>query len=347
MGIAGAAALMSMVLGLPANAERLFHLSSTTTLPGKAPRWDYLSIDAIRSYLFIGRRQAGVTVMSLRHRKVVAHIARSEGANMATLVPEFDRGYTTNGDGSTTVFTLSTLKTLKRMKLGDNADAAYYDPHTKVLAFMRGDSQAITFVDARTAKIVGELKTKSEELEAAVADGKGSLFIAERDLDAVLKVDVATRAVVAEWPVADCHQPTGMAMDKTSGRLFVGCRGDKPVLAVMDAASGQNVVQMPIGSGNDGVIYDDSQHRIFTSNGLAGNLVIYGQDDPDHYHLSQAVTTRPMARTLAFDAKANALYLVTAQGAVDPQKPVNEEVGPFYPNTYFDNSFTVLKYTQK
>lgn len=345
--IVGAAALLSLTLGLSAGADPLFRLTSVVTLPGKAPHWDYLSLDASRSNLFIGRRGAGVTVFSLLDKKVVGHIDHSEGANMATLIPEFDRGYTTNEDGTATVFRMSSLKTLDRIKLGNDADAAYYEPATKTLAFMRGDSHAITFVDARTAKVVGEMTTKSEELEAAAADGKGNLFVAERDLNAVLKVDARTRSVVAEWPVEGCEHPTGIALDAPDQRLFVGCRGDKPVLAVIDVTSGKTVVTLPIGHGNDGLAYDEVGRRVFTSNGLDSNLVIYHQDDADHYHLAQAVTTRPMARTMVFDNATATVYTVTAQGAVDPAKPVNEEAGPFYPNTYFDDTFTLLAFSQQ
>lgn len=168
------AALFLLLLGSsPVSADPLFRLVSTTALPGKAPRWDYLSLDAKRAYLFVGRRQAGVTIINLHNHKIVGHIDRSEGANSATLVPEFDRGYTTNGDGSTTVFQLSSFKTLDRIKLGDDADAGYYDPVTKIVAFMRGDSHAITFVEAKTGKIAGELNTTSDSLEASAPDGKG------------------------------------------------------------------------------------------------------------------------------------------------------------------------------
>lgn len=154
-----------------------------------------------------------------------------------------------------------------------------------------------------------------------------------------------TRSVAAEWPMSDCGQPTGLAFDPISQRLFIGCRGEKPVLAIVDVNTGKTVTTLPIGRGNDGVVFDGVNRRIFTSNGIDGNLVIYKQDDPDHYHLAQAVTTRPMARTLAYDKATDSVYTVTAQGAVDPQKPVNDEVGPFYPNTYFDDTFTLLQFS--
>src|SRR5260370_7273488 len=58
--------------------------------------------------------------------------------------PEFDRGYTTNEDGSTTAFRLSSLKTLKRINLAETADSAVYEPVTKPVAFTFGDTKQIS-----------------------------------------------------------------------------------------------------------------------------------------------------------------------------------------------------------
>lgn len=344
LGPAMAGLAILAAVAVSARADPFYRLESAITLKGASPAWDYLAFDPTRSYLFIDRRAAGVTVFDVAAGQVVGQIAQSEGANATTLIPEFDRGYTTNGDGSTTSFELSSLKTIARTALGKSADAAFYDSKTKQLAFMMGDEKQITLVDARTGLVSGRIATQSESLEAAAADGRGGLFVAERDRDAVLKVDMVGRRIVAEWKTAPCRQPTGLAFDRADRRIFVGCRGAKPVLAVLNADTGKLVAVLKIGRGNDGVVYDPEGRRVFTSNGLDANLVIFDQQGPDAYGLSQAVTTRPIARTMAFDPKSKKVYLVTAEGVVDPAKPVNTEAGPFYPNHYFPDTFTLLTY---
>jgi len=330
-----------------AATSRVYHLESSTTLKGANPHWDYLALDAARGWLFINRRADGVTVFDTRAGKVVGEIAQSAGANATALIPEFDRGYTTNGDGSTTVFTVSTLATTTRIKLGDSADAGFYEPKTKQIAFMMGDEHRITFLDVVTNQVTARLPTQSEQLEAAAPDGAGGLFVAERDRDAILRIDAVGHRVVGEWTIAGCRQPTGLAFDRADQRLFIGCRGATPVLAVLRTDTGATIITLPIGRGNDGVIYDAESRRVFTSNGIDANLVVFDQNDPDHYIMSQAVTTRPIARTLAFDPGTKKLYTVTAEGMVDPSKPVNEEAGPFYPNSYFTDTFTVLTYAPR
>jgi DNA-binding beta-propeller fold protein YncE len=171
--------------------------------------------------------------------------------------------------------------------------------------------------------------------------------MALRDRNAVVKIDVANRKVIEEWKTAPCEQPTGIAYDAAHKRIFVGCRGSNPVLAVMDAESGKVIKTLEIGRGNDGVIYDDSTHRIFTSNGVDANLVIYDQADADNYKLVEATTTRPYARTMAFDPKTKKIYMVTAEGTADPVQKINKAVAPFYPNHYHPDTFTVLTYAPK
>jgi len=341
------ASLGLAAIGAAAQAQQFYHLESAVTLKGAAPDWDYVTLDPARGYLFIGRRGDGVTVFDVSTQKIVRNIDRSEDANATVLVPEFDRGYTINGDGTTTIFQLSTLKSIDRIKVGEDADSAFYDPATRQLAFTMGDSKKVAFVDAKTGKILGELPMDSKKLDGAAPDGEGNLFMALRDRNLIARIDAVQRKVTAQWNTAPCEEPTGIAFDKADKRLFVGCRGRNPVLAVLDSESGRVVTTLEIGRGNDGVIYDSATHRIYASNGVDANLVIYDQVNADAYKLAEATTTRPYARTMAVDPKTEKIYLVTAEGTADPAKKINKAVAPFYPNRYFPDTFTVLTYSPR
>ncbi len=329
-----------------AQSKHFYRLESATTIPGASPSWDYLAKDPARPYLFIGRRAGGMMVYDTDAQKVVQFIENSKNAGAIVLLPEFDRGYTANEDGATTIFQLSTLKTLDRVKFGEDADGVFYEPVTRQLVFTQGDSKALVFMDAETGKIVGKVAAKSQKLDGTVGDGAGFVFTAERDRNVLLRVDAKTRKVLAEWKT-ECDEPTGLAADSANHRLFIGCRGKNPVLVVMNAETGKIVAKLEIGRENDGVVFDPETRKIYTSNGIDGNIVIFDQKDADNYALDQAFTTRPIARTMALDTKTKAIYTVTAEGTVDPAKKVNRAVGPFYPNVYFDDTFTILKYVPK
>ena len=330
----------------PADAP-VFKLASQLVLPGAVGGWDYLSYEPSRGYLFVGRRAAGVSVVDTKANRIVSNITNSAGANMALLVPQFDRGFTANEDGSTTVFQLSTLKTLNRIKLGQAMDSAFYEPETKQVAFTLGDTKELVFLDPATSRITARVPMPSTELEASAAPGDGTIWVNERDVNRIAEVDAHSHRLLGEHDLPGCTMPTGIAADVVDKRLFVGCRGDKPVLAIVDAASGRELATLPIGRGNDGVVYDSAAHRIFTSNGIDGNIVAIDQLGPDSYKFAAAFTTRPIARTLAYDPAGRRLFTVTAQGMVDPDKKRNFGPGPFYPNVYFDNTLTLLTYDEQ
>lgn len=323
---------------------RFFRLRSAVTLPGKSPDWDYLAYDAARGRLFIARRKDGLWVFDTRSQRLVTRIAMTRDAGATLLVPSLNRGFTTNEDGSTTVFNLATLAPIRRMKFADDADSASFEPSTGRIAFVSSDSHLVTFVDARGLNVVGHAALQAQKLDGSEADGAGAILLNERDRNTVVRIDARTFKVTAEWALPGCSQPTGMAVDIPDHRAFIGCRGDKPVLAVLDTETGKEVATLALGHGNDGVVYDAARRRIITTNGIEGNIVVYRQDSADSYRIEQAITTRPMARTIAYDPARQRIFTVTAQGVVNPREPVNTGPSAFYPNAYYDGTFEVLTY---
>jgi len=329
------------VASIPAG---FYRLQSAVKLPGAHPDWDYLAYDGAHHHLFIARRAAGLWVYDTATNKLIRKIANTAGAGAATLIPQLNRGFSANEDGSTTVFNLTTLAPIKRVKFAEDADAGSYDAVTGKVAFVSADSQKVTFVDARTLAVGASVAVPAKKADASAADGMGGLLLNERDKNMVAHIDIASAKITAEWPTTGCAQPTGMAVDTAHHRAFIGCRSNAPVLDVMNTETGQIVATLPLGRGNDGVVYDAARARVITTNGIEANIVIFHQDDADHYHLEQAVTTRPNARTMAYDSANGRIFTVTAEGVVNPAEKVNTGPSAFYPNAYFDDSFLVLSY---
>lgn len=332
----------------PVVAGPFYRLESSLIIKSPTlPNWDYLSLDADRSLLYIARREDGVLIYDTVACKITGTLENTRGGNATTLVPAFDRGFVTNLDGSVTVFQLSTRKTLERLKFGEDADNAFYDPVTQQLLVTMGDSKQVAFLDARNGKLKGVLKIDSEKLEGTAADAHGNFFMALRDRDKVIRIDARTRKVTAEWSLPGYTLPNGLAYDAVHERIFVSTRGENPSLLVLEASSGKIVAHPAIGRGNDLVIFDAESKKIYTSNGFDGTLVIIDQINADTYKLSEATTTRPYARTMAVDFKTKQVYLVTAEGTVDPSKAWKSSIAPFYPNTYFPDTFTLLTYSRR
>ena len=330
-----------------AEPQRFYRLESALTIPSAtAPNWDYLAFDSERHQLYIARRDDGILIYDTVAKQLKGVIADSVGGNATTLVPDLDRGIVTNEDGSLTIFQLSTQKTLSRQSVGKSADNSFYDFVTQQLLVTMGDEGLVSFVDARSGKLNGTLHLDSESIEGSVADGEGNFFVALRDRDKVVKINARTRTLVAEFKPENCSMPNSLAFDLANHRLLVGCRGEHPILAVLDVG-GKTLSGTPIGRGNDSIVFDPATRRVYTANGLDATLVILDQVDADSYQLSEAPTTRPYARTMALDPQSLKVYLVCAEGTVDPGRKRKTKVASFYPNRYFMNTFTLLTYSRQ
>jgi DNA-binding beta-propeller fold protein YncE len=328
-------------------AQSFYRLESAVTLKGTACDCSYVAFDPARGYLLIGRRAVGVSVFDVHAQKVVWKLDLCADANAVTLVPEFDRGYTTNSDGTTTVFRLSTFRSIARIQFGTDADSASYEPVTGQLAFTMGGSRKIVFVDARTARPIGELKMDSSKLDDAVPDGEGRLFVTLRDRCCVAVIDAANHRLDGLWPIAPGEEPTRIAFDGSAKRLFVGCRGEHPVLAVLDAGSGRLITTLEIGQGNAAVAYDAATRRIYTCNEVAANLVIYDQVDADNYQLAEVTPTRQHVRATALDPVTKKVYLVAEERPIDRTGRIDTAGATPYPGSRLADTFTVLTYAPK
>jgi len=339
--------VMSLLVTSVGVANAFYQLESSAIIKTKSPDWDYVTLDTIRGRLYIGMRADGIGVFDIKTNKFIKAIENSKDANSILLIPEFNRGYSFNGDGTSTIFDLSTMNFIDRISYGSDADAGFYDPVTKQIAITMGDSHKVTFIDAKSLKVTGTLNIDSSKLDGTVADNQGNFYMALRDKNTIIKFNASSKEITHTWKTAACNEPTGLAIDHDNQRLFIGCRSANPVMAVMNSENGQLIGTFDIGRGNDGVIYDSNSKRVITSNGVDANIVIYTQKSPDNYVLEEAITTRPYARTMSMNPTTKKIYTVTAEGVANPAKKINKKVSTFYPNEYYENTFTVLTYSNK
>lgn len=309
---ASATAGMMLVSPVVHAADPHYQLESEVKMPGVKIVWDYLAFDATNRKLYINRRANGITVYSPDDNKILGDIEKAGGSNGVALAPEFNRGYSSNDNGTSTVFDLKTLKTIDTIKDGDDNDANVYDPASKRIIWINADAGTATFGNAADGKILGKVPLNSKKPEFPAVDGKGKLFVNIQDKSELVVIDTKEMKEIARWPTAPCQLPTALVMDPATNRLFLGCRSDKPVLAVMDAATGKVVASLPIGRGTDAATFDPETKKIFVTGGLDAKLSIIQQKSADEYAVAEEVTTRLQARTIAIDPKTKKVFTVTA-----------------------------------
>jgi len=289
-----------------------YHVIKTYKLGGDGG-WDYLTLDNSSRHLYISR-STRVMVVDADSGKQIAEIADTPGVHGIALASELGKGFTSNGrEGMVSVFDMKTLKTLNKVKVGDNPDAILFDPATQRVFTFNGRSGDSTAIDADKGSVVGTIKLGGKP-EFAVSDGKGELFVNLEDKNELLALDPEKLAVKARWPLAPCDGPSGLAFDPANRRLFSGC--DK-LMAIMDADTGKLVAKLPICDGVDATAYDQETKLAFASC-HDGKMTVIRAESPDKFSVVENVTTQEGARTMALDSKNHQVFTVTAKFGTPP-----------------------------
>jgi len=274
---------------------------------------DYLTSDPATGRVFISRA-THVMVVDAATGKVIGDIPDTPGIHGIALVAKSGHGFTTNArDSTSTMFDLKTLIPIKKIKAGINGlDGIMYDDATdRVLTINHSTPEGTaTVIDPNSGDVVTKITLTGKGPEGGVSDGKGRIFINLEDKNAIDVIDTKTWKVVATWPIEPCDGPTGIAMDRTTNRIFSAC-SNKSV--VVDAATGKVVAQITNGNGVDALGWDQSQKLMYIPAGRDGNVTVVHEDSPDKYTVVATVPTMAGAKTIAVDDKRHIAYAFTPE----------------------------------
>ena len=316
--------MLATTLALAAVAAGADYKVAQTWKLGGDGGWDYLTADSDGHRLFIARATR-VMVIDTESGKQVGEIPDTAGVHGVALDSEIGRGFTSNGrEDTVSVFDLKSLAVEKKIKVGSGPDAILYDPFSKRVFTFNGKGHDTTAVDASKGEVVGKIELGGKP-EFAATDEKGTVFVNIEDTSELVAFDPQKLTVKSRWKLADCEEPTGLAIDRKNRRLFAGCGGNKK-MAVVDADSGKIVATLAIGDGCDATGFDADRGLAFASAG-DGTITVIKEDGGDKFSVAQTVTTQKSARTMTLDAKTHRLFTVAAIVGPRPERKV--EPGSF------------------
>jgi DNA-binding beta-propeller fold protein YncE len=298
--------ILLLVFSFACLAARSSEYQVTKKIPLPGPGgWDYLTVDESARRLYVSHATQ-VVVVDADSLEIVGTIPGLAGAHGIALATEFGRGFITSGQtDSVVVFDLKTLKKIGEVKTGKKPDAIVYDPVTKQVFAMNGDSESSTVINAADNRIAGTVALGGGP-EFTVADGKGNVFVNLEDKSELVRIDAKTRQVRDRWPVAPCQAPSSLAFDPANSRLFLGCRSR--VLAVVDSQSGRVITTYPIGDKVDASIFDPTTKIVFSSTG-DGHIYGFHQDSADNYSALGIIPTLQGSKTMTLDKKTQRLFV--------------------------------------
>lgn len=272
--------------------------------------WDYISVDDVNGRLFVSHSTVAQAI-DIKTGKLAGTIPDTKGIHGIAIAADLNKGFTSNGrDSSVTVFNLKTLEVLTTIKVtGRNPDAILYDPFSQKVFTFNGGSSNSTVIDAKENKVVTTIPLDGKP-EFSVTDRKGKIFVNIEDKSCINVINSSTLQVDKRWPIAPGEEPSGLAFDAQTNRLFSVC--SNKLMVISDSETGKIVATLPIGDRCDGVAFDPGNKRAYSSNG-EGTVTVVQEVDRDNFKVLETITTQPGARTITLDKTTHHLYLPTAE----------------------------------
>jgi DNA-binding beta-propeller fold protein YncE len=270
---------------------------------------DYLTAEPGTGRVFVSRA-THVLVIDGATGKILGDIPDTPRIHGIALAPKSNHGFTTNGGDSTvTMFDLRSLAVIKKIPISTGGlDGIMYEDFSNRI-ILTNHSRPIgsaVALDANTGDIVGTAPLEDNSPEGAASDGKGRIFVNNEGTSTMQVIDVTTMKVQASWPLTPCEGPTGIAYDRTTNRIFVGC-GKTSV--VVDPASGKVVATVTNGDGVDALGWDPVEQLIYIPAGRDSNVTVVHEDSPDTYRVVATVATMRGAKTITVDPVKHVAYL--------------------------------------
>jgi YVTN family beta-propeller protein len=279
--------------------------------------WDYLLSDDAAHRLYI-THNSRVEVVDTATGKLVGAVTGLKSTHGVALNPDGKTGYISDGAGNAiAVFNRTDLSIKATVAAGTNPDGIAFEALTKTVWAFNGRSGNVSVMDTATNTVVATVPLPGKP-EFPQADA-GSVFVNIEDKNEIVKLDAASKKVVATWPLTGCESPSGMAIDRAGHKLFSVCDGKK--MAVVDYQAGKLLGFASIGDSPDAAAFDPKTGVAFSSNGGDGTLSVVDTTKPG-FPTIQTLKTAKGARTMAFDAATARVYLAAAQYGPAPAPTV-------------------------
>src|SRR6202158_724602 len=298
----------------------LLRLVETIPIPTEG-YMDHLSYDLKNQHLFLSaENNKEVVGVDMKTDKLIQETKLGGKPRKPFFDPATNELWVDLGDNTVVALNGSTFEVTKTIELTGGKNAPGRDPDNAAFDAAKGlyyvgvrtrtegsKEGSIEIVDTKAAKLIGSIKMEGQEPAGIILDPVSNrLYAGMGDVvngESVVKVvDIAKRAIVAEWSTAGGPQPHVAGLGAAHHRLFMGSRlggghnVDPGKLVIINTDTGKVVQTLDATGGGDEIFYDAPSQRIYFS-GSTGTLAVFHEDDPDHFRLLGKVPTGAIAKS--------------------------------------------------
>jgi DNA-binding beta-propeller fold protein YncE len=328
--------LFLAVLGAHAQTDPPLRLIQTTFLPGYVGDFEHFAADIKGNRLFlIAEDHKTVEVLDIHTGKRLHTISGFGQPHAIEYLPGPNSLIVTEGDeesGAVDLVNGGNYKILDRIKLPANVDGGVYNPTNKYYYVESGGdgpdakTHLLSIIDTQSFKRIGDITLPGTKSEAMAIDHAGAkLYVNLRGPDEIGVVDLATRQLIARWPIPESKNENALVLDEPNHRLFSASH-TPPKLFVFDIDTGKVIANLPCAENSDDMGYDPVRKRIYITGDGSASVIV--QQDADHYVSVAEVPTGYRAKTSIFVPELNRLYIaVSSRGKRAGGKLVAPEPG--------------------
>jgi YVTN family beta-propeller protein len=279
-------------------------------LPGAGgKRFDYLTIDPAKHYLFATHLGAGLLyVVDLKTNKVIETIPNLPGIEGVEVAPEANKVYTSDWyENKVAVIDLGSLKLIKKIPTAAKPDGiAYAAPFHKIyVSDERGKAEAV--VDVGKDAIVTTLHFDSETGNVRFDPVSRRVLVNLQDKNALAEIDPTSDKEIARYPIRDCRGNHGMALDPEHRLAFLVCE-ENSLLAIFDLGSHRVLASLPLPDGGDVVAYDPGLRRIYVAC-YSGFISVFRENDARRVRKLADIPVQKKVHSLAVDLSTHKVYV--------------------------------------
>jgi hypothetical protein len=290
-------------------------LESKIPLGDVSGRIDHLAVDLSRRHLFVAELgNDTVGVVDLNEQKVQHVITGLKEPQGVGYVSSSDTLFVTNaGDGSVLLFRGADYAAAGKIDLGDDADNIRVDRASNRV-FVGYGGGALAVIDPATNGKIADIPLPAHPESFQLARSDRRIFVNVPKAREIAVVDRFASKQTASWPI-DNGSNFPMALDESSGRLFVGFRNPAQ-LRVFSMRDGSPVATVDSCGDTDDLFFDAKRQRVYLSCG-DGYLDVF-EAQGDVYRRLAHIPTISGARTSLFIPEVDRLFVAARANSGEP-----------------------------
>lgn len=275
-------------------------------LPGPAVRFDYQSLDASHSRLYIAHMNADqLVVFDTKKRVVVANLDGFPNVHGVWAVPELGRVYASaTGEHKLAVVDMETLKTIAKTGPVKYPDGIAYAPGANRVFVSDEHGNADAVFDATTNSLVATIPLDGGAGNTVYDPGSGHILVAVHEKNELVTIDPSTAKIIGHYPVTGIESPHGISLDVSTRLAFVAGEENNK-LAVVDLTNMEVLATYAVGKDPDVLAFDTALKLLYVS-AESGNVTVFREDGKALVTVGSL--SMPHAHTVSVDSDTHLVY---------------------------------------